>query len=115
MSATDNQKPTAEARCEAVLDCTDLLAELVFYGAHNYGNYALCGRCGKMCGRCGCVTCDESGKVDGEPCENCLDGEQFWCDDCGEITGWLPKGQYAPRPSANDPHQATASDGRPQT
>ena len=21
-----------------------LLAELVFYGAHNYGNYALCGR-----------------------------------------------------------------------
>lgn len=97
---TESTTPAPEVGSSA------LFAELVFYGAHDYGNYALCGRCGKMCGRCGCVTCDETGKVDGEPCENCLDGEQFWCDDCGEIEGWLPNGQHAPRPSANkEAHQ----------
>lgn len=79
-----------------------LLAELVFYGAHNYGNYALCGKCGETCGREGCRTCDESGNRDGENCEDCLDGERFWCDHCGEIEGWLPKGQHAPiKSSAN--------------
>lgn len=79
-----------------------LLGELVFYGAHNYGNHIYCGGCGSMCARWGCPTCDESGKVDDEPCEDCLDGECFYCDECErEIEGWLPKGQHAPIPSAN--------------
>lgn len=79
-----------------------LLAELIHYGAHNYGNHIWCGRCGGMCGREGCATCDESGEVDGEKCEDCLGGERFWCDDCGEIEGWLPEGQHAPiKSSAN--------------
>ena len=79
-----------------------LLGELVFYGAYNYGNHVYCGKCGSMCWRWGCPACDESGKIDDEPCQDCLDGERFYCDACErEIEGWLPKGQHAPILSQN--------------
>jgi hypothetical protein len=89
-----------------------LLGELVFYGAHNYGNHIYCGKCGSMCARWGCPTCDESGKIDDEPCEDCLGGECFYCDECErEIEGWLPEGQHAPIPSANVSAQTPPDSG----
>lgn len=112
---------TEETNPPPVVLSTALLAEYVDEG--NWGNYALCARCGKKCSRTSCSSCDcphDAGRND-EECEYCLDGELWWCDDCGEIEGWLPDGQSAPvvqrgvRPLGEATQVTLTLSDRPQT